>query len=116
MTAQPPSAPAPPRRAAGWRAGLAYHHDFRQLWFGDGVSQLGVQLVGLAMPVLAVQVLAADEMQMGLLATFEMLAFLVIGLPAGAWVDRWRKKRVLIAGDAVRGVVLLTLPAAWLLD
>ncbi|MFZ5869038.1 MAG: MFS transporter, partial [Actinomycetota bacterium] len=42
--------------------------------------------------------------------------FLVIGLPAGAWVDRWRKKRVLIAGDAVRGVVLLTLPAAWLLD
>lgn len=130
MTAQPPSAPpdpsgpdvpaAPPgrlgRALVSWRSGLAYHHDFRQLWLGDSVSQLGVQLVGLAMPVLAVQVLAAGELEMGLLATFEMLAFLVIGLPAGAWVDRWRKQRVLIAGDAVRGVVLLSLPAAWLLD
>lgn len=95
---------------------LAFHHDFRQLWMGDAVSQVGVQLVGLAMPVLAVQVLGADEFQMGLLATFEMLAFLVIGLPAGAWVDRWRKQRVLIAGDVVRGLVMLSLPAAWLLD
>ena len=129
VTAQPP--PAPPaapqagaepdasrwRRATSrWRSSLAFHHDFRQLWIGDSVSQLGVQLVGLAMPVLAVQVLAADEFEMGLLATFEMLAFLVVGLPAGAWVDRWRKQWVLIAGDAVRGLVLLTLPAAWLLD
>lgn len=101
---------APPGRS------LAFHHDFRQLWMGDAVSQVGVQLVGLAMPVLAVQLLGASEFEMGLLATFEMLAFLVIGLPAGAWVDRWRKKRVLIAGDAVRGLVLLSLPAAWLLD
>jgi MFS family permease len=53
---------------------------------------------------------------MGVLATCEMLAFLVVGLPAGALVDRWRKKRVLIAGDLVRGVALLTLPAAWALD
>lgn len=95
---------------------LVHHHDFRQLWTGDAVSQLGVQLVGLAMPVLAVRVLGADEFQMGLLGTFEMLAFLVVGLPAGAWVDRWRKRRVVIAGDLVRGVVLLSLPAAWLLD
>ena len=103
------TAPARPRS-------LAHHHDFRQLWAGDAVSQLGVQLVGLAVPVLAVRVLAADAFEMGLLATFEMLAFLVIGLPAGAWVDRWRKKRVLIAGDAARGLLLLTLPAAYLLD
>jgi MFS family permease len=60
--------------------------------------------------------LGASEFQMGVLATCEMLAFLVVGLPAGALVDRWRKKRVLIAGDLVRGVALLTLPAAWALD
>ncbi|HEU4512956.1 MAG TPA: MFS transporter [Nocardioidaceae bacterium] len=95
---------------------LVHHHDFRQLWMGDAVSQLGVQLVGLAMPVMAVRVLDADEFQMGLLGTFEMLAFLVVGLPAGAWVDRWRKRRVVVAGDLVRGAVLLSLPAAWLLD
>jgi MFS family permease len=98
------------------RPSLVHHHDFRQLWMGDAVSQLGVQVVGLAMPIMAVRLLGADEFQMGLLGTFEMLAFLVIGLPAGAWVDRWRKKRVIIAGDLIRGLVLLSLPAAWLLD
>ena len=95
---------------------LVHHRDFRRLWAGDAVSQLGMQLVGLAMPVLAVRVLGADEFQMGLLGTFEMLAFLLVGLPAGAWVDRWRKKRVVIVGDLVRGLVLLSLPVAWLLD
>lgn len=95
---------------------LVRHHDFRLLWMGDSVSQLGVQLVGLALPIMAVRLLDADELQMGLLGMFEMLAFLVVGLPAGAWVDRWRKKRVVMAGDLVRGLVLLSLPAAWLLD
>ena len=95
---------------------LVHHHDFRQLWMGDAVGQVGVQLVGLAMPIMAVRLLRADEFQMGLLGTFELLAFLVVGLPAGAWVDRWRKKRVIIAGDLIRGAALLTLPAAWLLD
>ncbi len=83
---------------------------------GDSVSQLGVQLVGLALPIMAVRLLDADELQMGLLGMFEMLAFLVVGLPAGAWVDRWRKKRVVMAGDLIRGLVLLSLPAAWMLD
>ncbi|GAB2749560.1 MFS transporter [Nocardioides pakistanensis] len=102
--------------AATPRRSLVHHHDFRQLWMGDAVSQLGVQLVGLAMPILAVRLLDADEFQMGLLGTFEMLAFLLVGLPAGAWVDRWRKRRVVIVGDLVRGLVLLSLPVAWALD
>ena len=104
-----------PVSAVGQRS-LVHHRDFRQLWAGDAISQFGVQLVGLAMPILAVRVLEAGEFEMGLLGTFEMLAFLVVGLPAGAWVDRWRKRRVIIVGDLVRGLVLLTLPAAWLLD
>lgn len=94
---------------------LMHHHDFRQLWAGDAVGQLGTQLVNLAIPIMAVRLLGADEFQMGLLGTFELLAFLVIGLLAGAWVDRWRKKRLIITADLVRGAVLLTLPAAWLL-
>lgn len=112
----PPSASRWARSLAGWRNGLAYHHDFRQLWIGDTVSQVGTQLSLLALPVLAIRVLDADALQMGLLATFETLAFLVIGLPAGAWVDRWRKKRVLVTGDVLRAVALASLPVAWLLD
>ncbi len=118
----PPSAPAtspvdpepqPPARQWG---GLFHHHDFRQLFIGDTISQVGTQLSMLALPVLAVRVLDANEFQMGLLGFFEFLAFLVVGLPAGAWVDRWRKQWVLITGDVVRALALASLPLAWLLD
>ena len=107
MTTEPPA-----RR----RGGLFHPHDFRQLFVGDTISQFGTQLSLLELPVLAVRVLGADELEMGLLATFEFLAFLVVGLPAGAWVDRWRKKRVLVAGDLFRALALASLPVAWALD
>lgn len=90
--------------------------DFRQLWIGDTISQVGTQVGGIALPLLAVSVLGADAFQMGLLGTFESLAFLLVGLPAGAWVDRMSKRAVLVWGDVVRGLALLTLPVAWLLD
>jgi MFS family permease len=112
MTVEPPTSVTSP--AGRW--GLLHHHDFRQLFLGDTVSQFGTQLTMLALPVLAVRVLDADEFQMGLLGFCEFLAFLVIGLPAGAWVDRWRKQRVLVANDLVRAVALGSLPVAWALD
>ncbi len=98
------------------RGGLLRHHDFRQLFLGDTISQFGTQLTVLALPVLAIRVLDASAFEMGLLATFEFLAFLVIGLPAGAWVDRWRKQRVLVANDLLRAVAIGSLPLAWALD
>ena len=67
------------------------------------------------MPLIAVQLLHADAFEMGVLSTLESLAFLLIALPAGAWVDRMRKKHVLISGDVLRALVLLSIPAAWLL-
>ncbi len=111
-TGAPPAEPEPPRL----RGGLLRHHDFRQLFLGDTLSQFGTQLTMLAIPILAVRVLDAGAFEMGLLATCEMLAFLVIGLPAGAWVDRWRKQRVLIANDVIRGLALGSLPLAWVFD
>ncbi|WP_153395434.1 MFS transporter [Ornithinicoccus halotolerans] len=104
-----------PASAPSRRRTLFRHHDFRQVWMGDTVSVFGMELVGLAIPVMAVQLLDADEFEMGLLVSLQMLAFLLIGLPSGAWVDRWRKKRVLVLGDLSRGLVLLSLPAAWVL-
>ncbi|MCW2761009.1 MAG: ral substrate transporter [Marmoricola sp.] len=126
MTTEPPAPPGapagssiadpepqPPARRWG---GLFHHHDFRQLFFGDTISQFGTQLTILALPVLAVRELDADELQMGILGFCEFLAFLVIGLPAGAWVDRWRKQRVLVANDLIRALALGSLPLAWALD
>ncbi len=101
---------AQPRAPAGslWR-----HADFRRLWVGETISQAGSQLTGLALPVLAVTVLRATPPQMGYLTAAETAAFLVVGLPAGALVDRWRTRRVLIAGDLVRAVALAGIPLAW---
>lgn len=114
--APPPPTPAALEEARRGRWGLFRHHDFRQLFLGDSIRQVGTQLSLLALPVLAIQVLGANAFQMGLLTALETLAFLVIGLPAGAWVDRWRKKRVLVANDVVRGVALGSLPLAFFLD
>jgi predicted MFS family arabinose efflux permease len=95
---------------------LLRHRDFRHLWAAETVSQVGTQVTLLALPVVAVTVLAATPLQMGFLTALETAAFLLIGLPAGAWVDRWRRKRVLVTADLVRAVVLATLPVAHLLD
>jgi MFS family permease len=89
------------------------HGDFRRLWVGDTISQVGTQLSGLALPVLAVQTLGAREVQLGVLTACQTLAFLLVGLPAGAWVDRWRKRRVLIANDLMRAILYGTIPLAW---
>jgi MFS family permease len=97
-------------------ASLWRHRDFRQLWTAESISQVGTQITYLAMPVLAVTILHATPFQMGVLTALETIAFLVIGLPAGAWVDRWRRKRVLVVNDLVRAVALASLPLAWYLD
>jgi MFS family permease len=90
------------------------HRDFRLLWLGDSISQLGTQVTALALPLLAVATLHATPFEVGLLTTFEFLAFLLVGLPAGAWVDRMRRRYVLIVGDLGRALLLGSLPlAAW---
>src|SRR5262249_13495754 len=94
---------------------LLRHRDFRLLWAGDTISQLGTQVTALALPLLAITTLYATPFQVGLLTTFEYLSFLLVGLPAGAWVDRVRRRSVLIAGDVGRALLLGSLPvAAWL--
>lgn len=105
---------APPPAAR--RGGLWHHLDFRRLWIGDTVSQFGTMVSQLALPLVAINALHASVFEVGLLTTFETLAFLLVGLPAGAWVDRMRHKRVLIVGDLVRAAALGSLPIAWALD
>lgn len=109
-----PTAGADATGAAGTapRRSLVHHADFRRLWGGDALGQLGAQLTMLALPVFAVQELRATEWQMGALTAAETAAFLVIGLPAGAWVDRMRKRRVLVVADLVRATVLAVVVAA----
>jgi MFS family permease len=94
---------------------LWHHRDFLRLWTGDSISQIGTMVSLIAMPLLAIKVLDATPFEVGLLSTFETLAFLLVGLPAGAWVDRLRRRNVLIVGDVGRAVLLGSLPLAWYL-
>ena len=86
---------------------------FLWLWGGQGVSIFGEQFTSLAVPVLAVTLLHAVAWQMGILNAAGTAAFLIVGLPAGAWVDRWLKRRVMITADIVRTLALATIPILW---
>ena len=101
--------------ASAQRSSVWKNLNFQRLWIGESLSQLGENLGTLAIPVIAVIMLHATAQEVGYLTAAQQLAFLVIGLPVGAWVDRMRKRRVMIAADAVRALALLTIPAAWLL-
>jgi MFS family permease len=98
----------PPDEAAS----LFQHPQFRRLWAGDAISQLGSELAGLALPVLAIETFSAGALEMGILEACSMVAFLLVGLPAGAWVDRGSKRRVLVVADVVRALALASVPLA----
>ena len=96
-------------------SGLCRHHNFLKLWSSHTVSQFGYQISFLAVPLLAVLVLDATPLQMGVLIAVGGLPTLFIGLLAGAWIDRRRRRPVLIAANWSRAVLLLVIPiTAWL--
>ncbi|MEU7882673.1 MFS transporter [Microbispora bryophytorum] len=86
--------------------------DFRRYAGADAISKLGSEVSLVALPLTAALTLHASPFQVGLLTAAEMVAFLLVGLPAGAWVDRMRRRPVLVAADAVRTLALLSIPAA----
>ncbi len=89
--------------------------DFRLLWAGQSVSELGSQISLVALPLTAVAVLGAGPFQTGLLNTLQFLPFLLLGLPAGVWVDRVARRPVLIAADLGRTLAMASIPVTWAL-
>ena len=79
---------------------------------GQTVSEVGSSVTQLALPLLAVITLDATTFEVGALAACTQLAFLLIALPAGAWVDRWRRRPVLIWADIGRLAVIGSIPIA----
>ncbi|WP_431280361.1 MFS transporter [Leifsonia poae] len=79
---------------------------------GQATSQLGAQVSGVAVPLLAVVSLGATPFQVGMLGAASTIAFATIGLPAGAWIDRMRRRPILVASDLTRAILLATIPAA----
>lgn len=95
------------------RPSLLHHADFRKLWVAETVSQFGTQVSLLAIPIIAAVVLKVPADQFALLGFFEFLPFILISLPAGVWVDRLRRRPILILGDLGRAASLLSIPIAY---
>ena len=72
---------------------LLRHRDFRLLWFGQSVSDIGTSVSVVVVPLVAVVYLHATAFEVGLLSALEWLPWLLIGLPAGVWVDRSRRRQ-----------------------
>ena len=90
--------------------------DFRRFFVGQTASLLGDQTAALAIPLTAILALDANATQVGLLTVAGLVPSLLFSLTAGAWIDRrGERRRVMLVADAVRCIVVLSLPVAYAL-
>ncbi|TME84422.1 MAG: MFS transporter [Chloroflexi bacterium] len=98
------------------RGKLWSHPDFLKLWAGESVSVFGSQVTVLAVPTVAILILHAGPFQVGILSALEFLAFPTLGLVAGVYADRLRRRPIMIVCDIGRGLALGSIPVAFLLN
>ena len=96
--------------------GLWRHPDFLKLWSAQTISLLGTQISQLAIPLAAILVLDASAFEVAAVGVAEFLPFLLFALPAGVWVDRLRRRPILVIADVGRGLALATIPLFYAFD
>jgi predicted MFS family arabinose efflux permease len=89
---------------------------FRNLWLGTTVSAFGSEISGVAIPLTAVLLLGATSAQMGVLRAVGTCPALLFGFVAGVWIDRLRRRPILIIADIGRALLLAMLPLAAIFD
>jgi MFS family permease len=87
-----------------------------KLWAGETVSVFGSQVTLLAVPTVAILILHAGPFQVGVLSALEFLAFPTLGLVAGVYADRLRRRPIMIVCDIGRALALGSIPVAFVLD
>jgi len=104
-----PHLPPPSERpnSSLWRNGA-----FQRVWTAATVSIFGSLITRLALPLVAILTLNADAFGVALVRSMDLIAGLLVGLVAGAWVDRLRRRPVMIWADLGRAALLLTVPLA----
>ncbi|MEH1168798.1 MFS transporter [Micromonospora sp. CPCC 205539] len=112
MTTAARTEPRPARPSGG----LLRHRDFRLLWTGQAISSIGSNVTTVALPLVAVAVLDAGTFQVAVLTAAAWLPWLLIGLPAGAWVDRLPRRPVMVICDLLCALAFLSVPLAAALD
>jgi MFS family permease len=106
------------RPPAKRRGGALANRDFAKLWAGESVSLLGTQVTTFTMPLIAVLTLNAPVFDVGVLFALRFIPVIVFSLFAGVWLDRRRRRPVMIAcalGNAVLiGLVPVAAVTGWL--
>jgi MFS family permease len=88
------------------------HRDFLLLWSAQGISAVGSRITRTALPMAAILSVGASAIDLGFLAVALTLPGVAIAFLAGGWVDRHRRKPLLIGADLVRAAALLAIPGA----
>jgi MFS family permease len=107
----PPETPPAPLPTATARPPLWRNRDYMLLWSGQVVSTLGVTVTQIALPLLILAITGSPQVA-GLAAGLSILPYVLFGLPAGALVDRWDRKRVMLLCDLGRAINIATIPLA----
>jgi MFS family permease len=98
----------------GFRGNLWHHRDFLKFWIGDTIAQFTGQISGLALPTVAILTLQVTGFQLGVLNALGFIAFPVLGLFVGVWMDRVRRKPVMIMASMIQVLTLASVPAAFI--
>jgi MFS family permease len=92
---------------------LRSNPDLRRLFTAAAAAKLGTHVAYVAVPLIAVESLGAGAGEVGVLAALATTANLLFGLPAGAWIDRSRKRPLMVVADLGRAALLMSVPVAW---
>lgn len=104
------------KKRIGKQTGLSGNRDFAVFWFGETLAMFGGRITLLAIPFVAALTLGATPLQMGMLNAVQILPYLLLTLPAGVWIDRMRKRPLMLTANLVRALLLSFIPAAYALD
>lgn len=94
------------------RARLPWQRDFARLWTSQGASVVAAELGDLAIPLLAVLVLHASALELGLIGLARWVPFLLFALPLGVLVDRVRRRPLIVTADWARALLCVAIGAA----
>src|SRR5688500_17334642 len=92
---------------------LWHHRDFRRLWAAQAVSAFGSRITRTALPIIAVASLGVAESQIGVLAALQYAPGVLLAVFAGGFVERSRKRPILIAADLLRAALVASIAVAW---
>ncbi|WP_101784156.1 MFS transporter [Nonomuraea indica] len=92
--------------------GVLRSPDFLRFLSSHVANEIGTNISRVALPLVAVLTLNVGAFQVGLLSALQSAAFLAVGLPAGVWIDRMRRRRVMMTADLVRCALFGSVPAA----